>query len=183
VTLKEKDDRIETLEASLNTIQFQTQTLQSTHQDLNDNIEQLENKLIKEYEDRILLKATIERLSLENQALVEEVQDFRDMMEEMKIVATESEQKDQVIQSLKEELEEAGDKVFCLEARGFSLEEEKNEMEGLVDELRVELEEALNKLEEFEKESKVSHFRLAGVNTTSHQRLRKDNPDSICYPN
>ena len=152
---------MELLETSLDEVKTHINTLETQNQTLSDQIEYMEERLINEYDDKNGLKATIDRLTLEQEAKTEELQDFYDMMEDMKTVAGECEEKDLQLNELRLKLEEAEERVFCLEAKEFKIEGDRREMEELICGLKEELEIAQERICEFEQLSKVRRLVIA----------------------
>ena len=107
---------------------------------------------MEELEAKSSLKEKIGQLSVEKSQLELDLVEFDQLLQDMKMVATESESKDDEILKLQIQLEDSQEQILALEAQLFKKEQDSFESKQEFQDLQVRFDICVSQLESFSKE-------------------------------
>lgn len=118
----------------------------------------LQSSILEEYESKSLLKEEIQQISADKVQLENDLFEFNQLLEDMKMVATESEIKDDEIIKLEVRFQESQEQILALEAQIFKKEQDSVEFKNEFQELQDKYDTCLTQLESFCKEVFLKFF-------------------------
>lgn len=116
------------------------------------DIVSLQSSILEEYESKSLLKDEIQQISSEKLQLENDLFEFNQLLEDMKMVATESEIKDDEIMKLEIKLQDSKEQILALEAQIFKKEQDSVEFQQEFQDLQDKYDECMVQLESLSKE-------------------------------
>ncbi len=116
------------------------------------DLSNLQSNLLEELEAKSSLKEQIGQLSVEKSQLELDLAEFDQILQDMKMVATESESKDDEILKLQIQLEDSQEQILALEAQLFKKEQDSFESKQEFQDLQVRFDVCVSQLESFSKE-------------------------------